>query len=390
MLLATALLSVPLPQGPLDLEALLRADERCAPIVAKAREHRLQVLVAVPVVGDDGEVTLRRSHFGDAERYFYPASSIKLCGAVAVLQHLAAHNREHGTALGLDSELVIEPRFDGDRRVDGDDSNWHGGALTVRHALRKMLLVSDNQAYNHCFDLCGPDGLNRAMWAAGLSSTRLWHRLSEARTRAENEQTRAVRVGGVTFAARDAAVELSNQRFADLELGLGYLSGNLHVDGQMSFAHKNAISLVDLQDLLVEVVRPEIDTGKRGFPALGVADRLFLVRTLGELPRESRNPRYPDVADHACKFVWRGVSKVIPPEHLRVYDKIGRAYGFSTENAYIEDRRTGAGFFLAVVVYTNPDGILNDDRYAYAEIAEPFLDAVGEIVARAVFARKAR
>ena len=31
----------------------------------------------------------------------------------------------------------------------------------------------------------------------------------------------------------------------------------------MSFDEKNAISLRDLQDLLVEVVRPEIDSGKR-------------------------------------------------------------------------------------------------------------------------------
>ena len=37
MMLATSLLVSLTPQGPIDLEALLRADERCAPIVAKAR-----------------------------------------------------------------------------------------------------------------------------------------------------------------------------------------------------------------------------------------------------------------------------------------------------------------------------------------------------------------
>ncbi len=81
----------------------------------------------------------------------------------------------------------------------------------------------------------------------------------------------------------------------------------------------------------------------------------------------------------------RGVRKVIPAEHLRVYDKIGRAYGFSVENAYLEDTRTGRGCFLAIVLYTNPDGVLNDDRYGYEELADPFLDGVGEVVARAVF-----
>ena len=139
-------------------------------------------------------------------------------------------------------------------------------------------------------------------------------------------------------------------------------------------------------DCLVEVVRPEIDTGKRGFPELGVAQRRFLIETLGQFPRESQNPRYDPKthADHFCKFILPGVRKVIPAEHARVYDKLGRAYGFSIENAYVEDQRTGRGFFLAIVVYTNPNGLLNDDRYAYEKLADPFLEAVGELVTRAV------
>ena len=84
------------------------------------------------------------------------------------------------------------------------------------------------------------------------------------------------------------------------------------------------------------------------------------------------------------------MSQVVPSQHLRVYNKVGRAYGFSIENAYVEDARTGDGFFIAVVVYTNPNGILNDNRYSYEEIADPFLDAVGEVVARAVFEGRPR
>ncbi len=390
MMLATALLSSLSPQGPLDLDALLRADERCAAIVSSAREHRLQVLVSVPTVGDDGAVRLQRSHFGDQGRYFYPASSIKLCGAVALLQRLNAYNREHGTSVGLDSALVIEPRFDGDRRIAADETNVDEGVLTVRHALRKLLIVSDNQAYNHCVDLCGPDDLNRQMWAAGLTSVRLWHRLSEARTLRENRQTRTVRVGDAVFAAREAPIDLDNAAFADRRLGVGYLSGGRRIDGPMSFDEKNAISLVDLQDLMVEVVRPEIETGKRGFCDLGVAQRAFLVETMGELPRESTNPDYGALEDHHCKFFWRGACGVVPEEHLRIYNKVGRAYGFSVENAYVEDRRTGRGFFLSVVVYTNPDGVLNDDRYGYEELADPFMDAVGEVVTRAVLGAETR
>ena len=396
MLIAAVLVLLPqLPSGipaPRDLEALLRAEPRCEAVLKDAAAHRLQVLLAEPFERADGSIALVHSQFGDPSRYFYPASSIKLCGAIAALLRLNEHNREHGTALGLQSKLVIEARFDGDQIIGADASNLVDGSLTVAHMLRKLFLVSDNQAYNHCLELVGQDGVNQAMWSAGFSSARLWHRLSEAHTLAENRQTRPVLVGGVHFDGREAGIALRNDAFRDRELGTGYISGGALVQKPMSFDDKNAILLRDLQDVLVEVVRPEIDTGKRGFPELSLEQRAFVVNALGELPSESTNPRFDpkEVPDHACKFVLRGVRRVVPAAHLRVYDKIGRAYGFSTENAYVEDRRTGRGFFLAIVLYTNPDGVLNDDRYGYEELAEPFLDAVGEAIARVVLTKSPR
>jgi len=374
-----------------DLEALLpRTSAAVRAVLAAPRAHRLQVLLAEPVLRKDGTLGLRRSQLGDLGQYFYPASSIKLCGAVALLLQLAAENRAHGTAFGLDTDLVIEPRFAGDVRVDRDASNLDGERLTIGHDLRKLFLVSDNAAYNHCLEVVGQRALNETMWRAGFTSVRLWHRLEEARTSDEHGQTRPVRLRAgsdeLKLPARDVSIDLDNGGWRELEVGTAHLTGGQKVEGPMSFARKNAIALADLQDLLVEVVRPEIDTGKRGFPELGVEQRAFLTTMLGGLPSESKNPRFDpaQVPDHACKFVLRGARRVVPAPHLRVYDKIGRAYGFSIENAYVEDRRTGQGFFLAVVLYTNPDGVVNDDAYAYQDLAEPFLDDVGEAITRAV------
>ncbi len=392
MLTAFAVSLLLVPQSPVaaparDLEAILRTEPACSEVLENAKAHRLQVLLAEPVVGADGAITLRRSQLGDARQYFYPASSIKLCGAIAALLKLNEHNRKQGTAVGLHSRWVIEPRFVGDQRVEVDASNLVDGVLTVEHALKKLFLVSDNAAYNHCFDLCGQDGINTAMWAGGFASTRMWHRLSESRTLAENAVTRTVKVGEVAFTAREAAAKLQNDLWHELDVGTGYKNGESVVATPMSFAQKNAILLQDLQDVLIEVVRPEIDTGKRGFPELTREQRAFVVSSLGQLPSESGNPKFDatKVPDHFCKFVLRGITDVVPPPWLRIYDKIGRAYGFSIENAWVEDRRTGRGFFLAIVLYTNPDGVLNDDQYAYATIAEPFLNAAGRAIARSMF-----
>jgi hypothetical protein len=37
---------------------------------------------------------------------------------------------------------------------------------------------------------------------------------------------------------------------------------------------------------------------------------------------------------------------------------------------------------VAAAIYTNSDGVLNDDRYDYESVALPFMAELGEIVAR--------
>jgi hypothetical protein len=377
------LLLLAAPQAPpRDLQALLAADPVCAPFAKVPREHRLQVLLAEPETAADGRVTLRRSEFGDSRQYFYPASTVKLGAAITALLELQKLAQEHRKPLGLDSDWRFAARFQGDRPVD-----W----LSVRTDLRRLFLVSDNPAYNHCFELCGPRRLNTAMWDAGFTSCRIWHRLSEPHPLRENRQTRAVslRAGDsvLEIRERDEDYEIDNSAFTDLDVGKAHTDGDRRVEGPMSFAQKNAITLRDLQDLLVEVVRPEIDTGKRGFPGLGVGARAFVVQALGEYPRESKDPVWDpkEYPDEYCKYVLPGLRRVVPAAHLRVYDKIGRAWGFTIENAYVEDTRTGAGFFLAAVLYTNPDGLLGDDDYGYQDVSNPFFAALGEIVARAVW-----
>lgn len=372
--------------APRDLAAILRSEPACAAVLDRAKEHRLQVVLAEFVDPLAKQPKLRKSRLGDPQQYYYPASAIKLCaavGALLALQDAAARD----PSVTLDAPVVIAPRFAGDKRIDADASDVDGGPLTFRHLLRKLVLVSDNAAHNHCVELLGQDGVNRRMWEAGFASAQLWHRLSEARTRDENQQTREVRVGETVFPAREAGIALSNAGWTELDVGSAWMQGGERIDGPMSFAQKNAMSLDDLQDVLVAVMRPDVVLGKRGFPDLSRAHRRFLVQALGELPRESQNPKYDPAKtpDHACKFVLRGVRDVVPAEKVRVYDKIGRAYGFSTENAYVVDGRDGRSFFLAITLYTNADGVLNDDRYGYEEVADPFLDAAGRAIARAVF-----
>jgi len=382
------------PQDPpRDLGAMMAAQpDRFGSILADAKGHRLQVLVAEPVVHPDGSITLRRSSFGDPRSYFYPASTVKQCAAIAALLELNARNLREGSAWGLGTALAVQPRFAKDVLVDKDPTNVDTGLLTVGHCIRRIFLVSDNACFNHLYELVGHRRVNEVMWEAGFDSVRIHHRLSESRPAAEQLQTRAVvlRQGDVELRVEhpDSTLVLRNDGWTDMAMGTARMEGGKRVEGPLRFDTKNAVLLQDLQDMLIEVVRPEIDTGKRGFPGLSVEQRRFLMQAMSEYPRESRNPVYDPkkYTDDYVKFVLPGLAKVVPVEHLRVYSKVGCAYGSSIENTWIEDTRTGRGFALAAALYTNPDGVMNDDSYAYETVAWPFLANLSELVARAVFA----
>jgi len=369
------------PQPPRDLAALLAKEELgLADALRRHKEMRIQILLAEPVTAADGKVTLRRSRFGDPRQYFYPASTVKLGAAVAALLELQRLSREQDDAFTMDAKWRALPRFPG----DAVDPPW----IPIADDLRAMLIVSDNPPYNRCFELLSQKGLNETLWSAGLSSARMWHRLSEPRTVEEHRLTRhlAIQQGdtSLAIAPREAGAKLDNSAFTELQVGASHMRGKERIDQPMSFADKNAITLEDLQDMLAMVVRPDIDLKKRGFPELSVTSRAFLIEQLGAYPRECPSPEYDEKKhpDEYCKFLLPGLRRVVPADSLRVYAKIGQAYGFAIENSYVENVATGRGFFVAAVIYVNADGCIGDDRYEYESVADPFFASLGEALAR--------
>ncbi len=398
LLLAAPVTAGPAAQegGPLDLGKLLSAHSKLARgVVERAEEHRLQVLVAEVVEGAAGELTLRRSRLGAPDAYFYPASSIKTAAAVAALEFLNELNAERGLALGLDTELVYAPLFEDEQLEDEDASNLDGGRITVGHEIRKLSIVSDNRAYNRLFELVGQERLDASLLRAGLPSFHLVHRLSEARTPAENRQLPSIALRDpatetvFTLPARSTKPLPPPADHPSLLCGRAWIGGDdVRHEEPFRFHDKNRVDLLELQDFLVELVRPEIDTGRRGFPGLTVDQRAFLLDAMACLPRDSANPAYdPEkYPDDYVKFLLPGLARVVPAESLRIWNKVGLAYGFTIENAYVEDARTGRGFFVAVALYTNPNETLNDGVYGYDDTAFPFHAAVGEVLAQRLLA----
>ena len=60
-------------------------------------------------------------------------------------------------------------------------------------------------------------------------------------------------------------------------------------------------------------------------------------------------------------------------KNIKIYNKVGDAYGYLIDCAYIEDTDADIGFFLTAVIHVNADKIYNDNKYEYDETGLPFL-----------------
>lgn len=352
-----------------SLESRLRKSGKLGPVLDQAATYRFQVLVSVP--SPSGSGWLEREGFRVDAEYFYPASAIKLCSAVAALETLTELRESKGSPLDVTAALVSESA--GKRR---------GGGVSIANLVFGALVMSDNEANNDLFDLAGYDGLHERMWRLGLSSVRMRHRLGTT----PNDDARlspriAILSSGeqVAIPPREGRLAPGKNEQPGVQVGDAHFSRGVLVEQPMSFEDKNRISLADLQELLIGVVRPDLRTA--GGPRLGPQERALLVDALTGLP--SARGAKPAV-DREHKPMLEGVERVVPRSSLTYASKSGRAYGFLVENAYVLDARTGRSFFIAAAVYANANGRLNDDLYEYGEVAFPLFADLAETVARTV------
>ena len=81
--------------------------------------------------------------------------------------------------------------------------------------------------------------------------------------------------------------------------------------------------------------------------------------------------------DGFVKFFMFGDSTDVIPSHIKIYNKVGYAYGTLTDCAYIKDVKNNVDFMITDTILVNQDGIFNDDQYEYDEVGIPFLAQLG-------------
>jgi hypothetical protein len=136
---------------------------------------------------------------------------------------------------------------------------------------------------------------------------------------------------------------------------------------------------------------PEAVPEKQRFD-LTADDYRFLMQYLSQFPGETNYPKYDakQYYDSYVKFFFMDSLHHSLPEGVRVFNKVGWAYGFLTDASYVVDFKNKVEYMLTATLYVNSDGILNDDKYDFDSIGNPFMYQLGQTIYQHELARKRR
>lgn len=325
----------------------------------------------------------------DKNQYFNPASTVKMPLAFLALEKLNRLNRD---GINKYTPMLTDSAYQGQTAVTADSTS-ENGLPSIAHYIKKIFLVSDNDAYNRLYEFIGQKTINERLWQMGYKDFRITRRFVRA-TEEENRHTNPIRftdANGLLLYSQPPAY--SNLEF---DFSKKVLIGRAHYDRNDSLIHEpmdftthNNAPLEDLQQILQSVLFPDQAPAKQRFGLTG-NDSRFLYRYMSELPGESTYPKYDttEFFDSYTKFFMFRSGKSEIPSYIKVFNKTGWSYGFLTDIAYIVDFKNKVEFMLSGTIYVNRDGILNDDKYEYEELGYPFFKEVGNIIYRYESGRK--
>ncbi|UOQ73896.1 serine hydrolase [Hymenobacter cellulosilyticus] len=257
---------------------------------------------------------------------------------------------------------------------------------TVGNYVKRMLLVSDNGAYNRLYEFLGQRPLNERLWSLGYPETRIVRRFAPCDT-AANRHTNPFTFynqQGQPIYQQPPAV---NSRPLDFPLGRitkgrGYQAGGRIIREPYDFTTANYLPLQTITDILKAVLFPSSVPAKQQFN-LAKEDYAFLQQYLRYTPHASKFTFYKSSRfyDAYKKYLYYGRNPDVAAQPgLHIYNIVGMSHGYLADVAYFADSTHRSEFMLSAVVYVNEDGILNDGTYEYASIGLPFLQQLGRRV----------
>jgi hypothetical protein len=343
------------PPDPLQL-ALGSQDAKIRKVMADPGSFEVQILYTRIRRTADSIRFTDYSFRTNNKRYFYPASTVKFPIAALALELLnESDSLDRNTRFFLEGDTVV---------------------TTFANDIKRVFAVSDNEANNRLMEFLGQDTINKRLHRKGIEPVRISHTLG---IHSEERMTKPLLIY-LNDSTTSPTKPMLNAQPEPLELegikkGKGYYEEDSLMLQPFDFSTKNYYPLESQHGVLKRVIFPQKFPEEQQFH-LREDQRSFLLEVMKLLPREAgfdENEFY----DSYCKFFMFGDSRERIPSHIKIYNKVGFAFGTLTDCAYIHDTRTGVEFLLSATILVNEDGIFNDDIYEYQETGIPFLAALG-------------
>jgi hypothetical protein len=321
--------------------------------------------------------------------YFYPASTVKLPVAILALEWL-----EEQTVKGIDMETtMLTDSIRPSQHPAFVDNSSKDSLPSIAQYIRKIFLVSDNDAYNRLYELLGQDYINEKLKERGFHNTVINQRLSTEASVGENREFNPIRFvdksGKALLRIPERHTKSVYENVDNPTIGTGFYQNDSLIKHGMDFRSKNKFSLSDFHGVVQRIIFPQAFVETQRFQ-LTDEHRNFILKYMSMLPRESDFPSYPPAEfwDTYSKFFQDGNDKGIFPAGIRIFNKTGQAYGHLIDASYFVDLNNGIEFFVSAIIYVNENATLNDDHYQYDIVGFPFFAELGDYLYELELGRK--
>ena len=354
------LLSCSSTTNPIEL-IIKKREPQLKPIYKNKENHNLQILYTKVVRDSLGMPSfIQYDYQADNNVYFYPASTMKLPIVALTLQKIN-ELRNTGINITVESKILL---------LSADQITTE---TTFKDLISKVFLVSDNSASNILINFLGYNYFNQQMKEKGLNTIVLNHKFNPDPYVKTDWKIYTLDRDLISKDETQETIEHNN--LDNLLQGKFQILNGEKVATPFNFKTKNKASLRDLDGVMKRIIYPDLFQEQDRIN-LSDQDYNFLRYWMSRFTFEDIGIEYQKDSkyfDSYNKFFIYGDSTNTIDRKIRIYNKVGVAYGALTDISYIRDYQKNIEFFLSATIYVNQNQIVNDNIYEYDDVGIPFL-----------------
>lgn len=351
-------------------------------ILSNPKKYEIQIIYTQVNHQANGKIELVQHQFQlNPNQYFYPASLVKLPLSAFALEKCNQKNLPSSATMHTLANHHCQTAV----VVDSNSQNY---TPNIANYVKKMMLVSDNDAYSRVYEFMGADAIKTKLNLMGMKNTNIFHRFDPNCNANDNLFFNPIvflNEKGDTIYKQDGTKSSVYENYHHIKKLKGkghYNSRGKLVRKPKVFTQYNVMPLQEINDFLISLIYPELLPDDKRLN-INNQDYQMLLKAMSQYPRESDFPHYDGskFEDSYKKYLMYGdYHDTIKVDSLRIFNVVGQSYGWLSDCAYFVDHKNKIDFFLSAVIYVNANQILNDGRYEYKQIGFPFLTQLGRLI----------